>query len=204
MYLGDPSSGCGSTFYGRRRGLLGILGGREWERTLLSKGVPMATRILAAIDDRDAGQATVAYSAEVARETGASVGVLHVLEYAGPGCGAPLETRDGAELIVERAVFELRMAGIGAEGMVLSALRHSPSSLVIRASQQWGADAILMGVNHVPGVGRLFGGGVRERVIRGASVPVLIAPSSFVVEIQDARTHFGTERRGQGRQGHLR
>jgi nucleotide-binding universal stress UspA family protein len=164
----------------------------------------MATRILAAIDDRDAGHATVAYSAEVARKTGASVGVLHVLEYAGPGCGAPMESRDDANLIVERAVFELRMAGIGAEGMVLSALRRSPSALLISVSQQSNADAILLGVNHRSGVGRLFGSGLRERVIRRSSVPVLITPSSFVAEIQGNRADPGTDRRRQDHQEHFR
>jgi nucleotide-binding universal stress UspA family protein len=156
----------------------------------------VATRLLAAIDHRDAGQATVSYGADVARRNGSTVFVVHVLEYAGRGCASPVESRADAELIVERAVFELRMAGIGADGRVLPALRSRPSTLILRSAQQLHADAVLLGHNHLAGVDRMLGSGLRERVVRRSPVPVLVTPTTYVDDARTARIRRGfSERR---------
>jgi nucleotide-binding universal stress UspA family protein len=88
--------------------------------------------------------------------------------------------------VVEEAVFVLRMAGVGASGLVRTTLRRDVASLIVEESERWSADAVLVGAPHRRGVGRLLSHGVRDQVIRRSSRPVLVAPACALVVMAHA------------------
>ena len=138
----------------------------------------MLKRFLVAVDRLDPGGVLIEYATQLAQLASGNVGVLHCIEFIGRGCAAPLESRAEANLLVEDAVFRLRMAGVGSEGAIRSALRKNVATLIVEASEQWNADAIIVGSQHRRGLGRLIGHGVREKVAKKSQMPVLVAPAS--------------------------
>lgn len=142
----------------------------------------MLKRLLVAIDQRGSRRPLIELTTQLANETDTCVHVLHVIEFAGRGCAAPMETPSEAERVVEQAVFELRMAGIGSDGTTRAALRTDVSSLIVDTARRWGSHVIVLGTSGRQGLGRLLGHGVRERVIRKSSVPVLVAPATLADE----------------------
>jgi nucleotide-binding universal stress UspA family protein len=125
--------------------------------------------LLLGVDERATIPHLVAYVATLGAQGRAVARVVHVIEHAVQG-GLALETFEEASSLVEETVFELRMAGIGANGTVRRArLRRIGPSLVQEASR-WSADAIvLMGPRR-----RLFGWGVREQVLRGSGATTVL------------------------------
>ena len=136
----------------------------------------MFHRLLIAVDQRESRRSLIGFARRVAEETGSTARVLHVIEFAGRGCAAPLSTSAEASLLVEETVFELRMAGIGASGLHRSALRRTVGSMIVDEAGRWEADTILLGGRHHRGAGRLLGHQVREHVLRLSPLPVLVAP----------------------------
>ena len=139
----------------------------------------MLKRFLVAVDRLDPGGELIECTTQLAQLASGNVGVLHCIEFIGRGCAAPLESREEANRLVEEAVFRLRMAGVGCEGAIRSALRKDVASLIVEASEQWNADAIIVGPQHRWGLGRLLGHGVREKVAQRSQMPVLVAPASL-------------------------
>lgn len=135
---------------------------------------PDFSRVLIAVGDaRQAGQA-----AEMARRVGASeVRVLHLnLREVMHGRRFPIETDDEASYVVEAAVFELRMAGIGACGVVGHTLLGRAAEAILADAEAWGADLIVVGAPHRGELATRLFGSVSLRVIQQAQCPVLIAP----------------------------
>jgi len=135
---------------------------------------PGFSRVLMAVSDaRQAGQV-----AEMARRVGASeVRVLHLnLREVMHGRRFPIETDDEAAYVVEAAVFELRMAGIGASGVVGHALLGKAAEAIVADATAWGADLIVVGAPHRNEVATRLFGSVSLSVLQRAQCPVLIAP----------------------------
>jgi nucleotide-binding universal stress UspA family protein len=152
----------------------------------------MLKRLFVAIDQRESRRPLIEFTAELAKETDGHVHVLHVIEFAGRGCAAPMEAPSEAERVVEQAVFELRMAGIGSDGTTRSALRRDVGSLIVEGAHHLSSDVIVLGANGGKGLRRLLGSGVRERVIRKSSIPVLVAPSIVSAKRAHRRTQLRT------------
>lgn len=97
-----------------------------------------------------------------------------------------LETADEAWDVVNEAVFELRMAGVGASGEVRrSRLGHVGEAIVAEAAA-WRADAIVLGAGRSTFLARLpWRRTVIDRVRYGASVPVIVAPAASVPTVGD-------------------
>jgi nucleotide-binding universal stress UspA family protein len=133
-------------------------------------------RLLVAVDQREGRISLIEYAAQLAVACDAFVRVLHVTEFVGRGCRAPLESLGEAERVAEQAVFELRMAGVRSDGLTRSALKTPVSSVIVEEARSWECDLTVVGT-HRRGIGGRFGGGVRERVIRDSSIPVLVAPA---------------------------
>ncbi|MGO8871142.1 MAG: universal stress protein [Acidimicrobiales bacterium] len=138
----------------------------------------MWDRLLLAIDQFESGRAAVDFTALVANRSGADVRVLHVRELPRSMRVPPLETAPDAQFVVDTAVFRLRMAGVGAEGRVCSAHDEDVAGRIVEESAQWGCDAIILGSHRLRGLGRIAGGGVRERVLRLSPLPLIVAPTS--------------------------
>lgn len=135
---------------------------------------PGFSRVLIAIGDaRQAGQVT-----EMARRVGASeVRVLHLnLREVMHGRRFPMETDDEAAYVVEAAVFELRMAGIGGSGVVGHALLGKAAEAIVGDATAWGADLIVLGAPHRGEFATRLFGSVSLSVLQRAQCPVVIAP----------------------------
>ena len=76
----------------------------------------MFSRILLAIDDSASSEAAISFGAAMARQSSASVRVVHVNELLVGGRGFTVETQAQATQHVENAVTTLRGADIPTEG----------------------------------------------------------------------------------------
>jgi nucleotide-binding universal stress UspA family protein len=140
---------------------------------------PTFRRVLVCVED--AGQVehavTLARRASVPGTTEARVLHLNLRESFG-GRRFPLETEPSASYVVEAAVFELRMADLGASGHVRAALIDRAADAILAEAANWDADLIVLGT---PRRGelmtRLFGS-VTLRVLQRAPCPVLVASAT--------------------------
>jgi hypothetical protein len=73
----------------------------------------MWDRLLFAIDQFESGQVALKFTTGLANSTGAEVRVLHIRKISRWARVPPLETLAEAELLVQQAVFSLRIAGVG-------------------------------------------------------------------------------------------
>jgi nucleotide-binding universal stress UspA family protein len=140
-------------------------------------------RLLCAIDQFESGQAALDFVAGVASANDASVRVLHIREVPRMARALPLESPAEADELVRDAVQKLGMRGVAAEGRSCSALREHVGWRIVHEAQLWECQAIVLGSRRLHGIGRLSGRGVRERVLRLSSFPLLIGPAAESNEI---------------------
>src|SRR6202142_2821580 len=76
----------------------------------------MFTRILLAIDDSASSDAAISFATAMARQSSASVRIVHVNEFLVGGRGTTVETQAQAIAHLENAVNALRSEGIPTEG----------------------------------------------------------------------------------------
>ena len=141
----------------------------------------MFTRILLAIDDSDSSEAAVSFAAAMATQSFASVRVVYVNEYLVGGRGFTVRTQSEAIQHLERAVKTLRAAGIPTEGVLYLTNSFGIDIRIANSAHDWSADVIVLGSRRRRRFSRFTGKGIRERVIRLPSLPVLAAPSPLLV-----------------------
>ena len=138
---------------------------------------PVLGRIVVAVKRFDADRPVVRLATALASETGSGVQVVHIRERRCTKVGpCYTETMEEASLLVEEAVFELRMAGVGASGRVASTLQGRVPQALLDQADACSADAIVVGWRPRRGLRRLLHGGDRERLMRLSKVPVILAP----------------------------
>jgi nucleotide-binding universal stress UspA family protein len=136
-------------------------------------------KILVSVGRYGADDAGLKYAAKLAAESGAAVRVLHVREHElYRGLRFAMETPDDAARLVEKAVLELRGAGITATGIVRTCLVGREGANIVDEAANWGADAIVTGPGPLRSWRRGFGRGVRGQVLRLSAIPVIVPPSS--------------------------
>jgi nucleotide-binding universal stress UspA family protein len=140
----------------------------------------MWDRLLFAIDQFESGQVALKFASGLADATGAEVRVLHIREISRWARVPPLETPTEAEILVQQAVFDLRIAGVGAEGISCSAPEDQVAQRIIDEARRWSCDAIIIGTRRLHGIYRLSGRGRREQILRASSLPVIAAPTASV------------------------
>ena len=102
--------------------------------------------------------------------------VLHLnLRESYGGRRFPLETDAAASYAAEAAVFELRMAGIAASGLVRHAMIDKAAETITAEATEWGADLIILGPAHRSDFATRLFGSVTHHVLKHAPCPVLVA-----------------------------
>lgn len=137
---------------------------------------PAFSRVLVCVEDASQVEHAVklARRASVPGTTEARVLHLNLRESFG-GHRFPLETESSASYVVEAAVFELRMADLGASGHVRAALVDRAADAIVAEAAGWDADLIVLGTpRRGELMARLFGS-VTLRVLQRAPCPVLVA-----------------------------
>jgi nucleotide-binding universal stress UspA family protein len=137
----------------------------------------MWDRMLLAIDGYESGQHALDFTTRLAVDTGTEVRVLHIRAMPVSPRVPPLETPSEASILVEEAVFCLRMAGVAADGTSCAERENQVARRIVEESTHQGCDVIVLGSRRLRGVHRLSGRGVRQRVVRLSSLPVITAPT---------------------------
>jgi nucleotide-binding universal stress UspA family protein len=137
-------------------------------------------RVLIAVEDAK----HVEHAVELARRAGATEArVLHLnLRENIGGRRFPVETESAASYVVEAAVFELRMAGIPASGVLGHALVDRAAEAIVAEAAEWDADLIVLGGPRRGELATRLLGSVTLRALLHAPCPVLVADYRFAAK----------------------
>jgi nucleotide-binding universal stress UspA family protein len=127
-------------------------------------------KILVAIDAADLSLEVVPPALELAALFGSSVLLVNVCE-GHPACSMPVPQ-------MTRAFDQFREAGVPAEPLMVIG---DPASGILDACQKHGADLLALCTHGRTGLSRWFLGSVAEKVLRTATVPLLIVRSPRAV-----------------------
>jgi nucleotide-binding universal stress UspA family protein len=155
---------------------------------------PLYHRVLIAVADAD----QVGPVVELARRAGVrQARVLHLnLRESYGGRRFPLETDAAAAYAAEAAVFELRLAGITATGLVGHAMIGKAAEAITTQAADWNADLIILGPSHRGELATRLLGSVTLQVLQHAPCPVLIAPPASTTDARhDAPAEHATPAR---------
>ena len=141
----------------------------------------MFRRILLAIDGSAGSDVALSHATALARESSATVQVLHVNELVVGGRGVAQRTTDDAVALVADAVRELRAAGVTAGGTVTVAHYRRVPQRIAEVAHERSAEVIVLGSQRGGRLSRLFAHQVRERTMRLTALPVLTAPAPLAV-----------------------
>jgi nucleotide-binding universal stress UspA family protein len=141
----------------------------------------MANRLLVAIDDSKCAQPAIDHASAMARRDGASIHVLHVNTRPIGGRGFTVLTRGEADALVRAGLDQLGELGVEATGSVSTTLPFYIAEAIVDVALEKGCGAIVLGSARRRGPARLFGQGVRERVVRLSPLPVIISPAPLHV-----------------------
>jgi nucleotide-binding universal stress UspA family protein len=145
----------------------------------------MYQRILVPIDGSPTSNRGLDEAIQLARLTGASLRLIHVVDemtfatgfetYAAyAGDVIPMMRQAGEEIL---ALGKARVAAAGldkVETQLLESFAVRVWELVVEQAQDWKADLIVIGTHGRRGMGRLLMGSDAEQILRMAPVPVLL------------------------------
>ena len=144
----------------------------------------MYQKILVPIDGSATSDLGLQEAMKLAKLTGASVRLLHVvdvLSLAIAGAGMAAVTGNVLAAVREsgRTVLRQAEASVQAAHLTVDTVLHENTSgrvaeIVADEATSWGADLVVLGTHGRRGVGRLILGSDAEQVLRLAPVPVLI------------------------------
>jgi universal stress protein A len=134
-------------------------------------------KILVPVDFSDCSKKALRYAIPFAREFGAELALIHVVEpYPSIPEMGPVEVetlRDG------RSALEDLRRTIGEATPVKALLRTgAPSTEIVECARELGTDLIIISTHGHKGLTRMFLGSTAEKVVRYAPCPVLIVRES--------------------------
>ncbi|OOG36711.1 universal stress protein [Polaromonas sp. A23] len=156
----------------------------------------MYKRILVPVDGSETSNKALVAALQLARESGGSVRLAHVLEdltylagyeqfggYSGDLLGI---MQEAGNHILHDGVDIAQAAGVQADSVLFDKLGKRLSEVIAGAAREWNADLIVVGTHGRRGVGRALLGSGAEQIIRQAPVPVLVVRSA-----EDSKTRSG-------------
>ncbi|MEO8309596.1 MAG: universal stress protein [Caldimonas sp.] len=145
---------------------------------------PMYQRILVPIDGSPTASRGLDEAVELARLSGGSIRLLHVLDQftflTGLEIGSTYAPdvlsllREGGEWILGEGKARVAAAGVAFDTLLLEGIAVRTAAVVVRQAQEWPADLIVIGSHGRRGVRRLMLGSDAEQIVRTATVPVLL------------------------------
>ncbi|HSC65758.1 MAG TPA: universal stress protein [Caldimonas sp.] len=148
----------------------------------------MYLRILVPIDGSATSERGLTEAIAIARMSGGSIRLLHVLDelvfLTGFETGATYlktvlpQLREQSERILVAARERVAAAGIPVDTVCAECFARRTSDIIVEQATAWPADLIVLGTHGRRGVGRLMLGSDAEQVLRMAPVPVLLVRSA--------------------------
>lgn len=144
----------------------------------------MYKRILVPVDGSETSNLALDTAVRLARESGAAIRVVHVVEemayltgydqFGGYSGGLLKAMRDNGNRILQEARDRVQQAGLDGDAMLFDQFGEHLGETVAKAARTWSADLVVVGTHGRRGVDRLLLGSGAEQVIRRASLPVLV------------------------------
>ena len=148
----------------------------------------MYQRILVPIDGSATAERGLTEAIAIARASGGSIRVIHVLDelvfVSGFETGASYantvlpQLRKNSERIVLAARDRAQAAGVSVDTLCVECFARRTSDVIVEQAAAWPADLIVIGTHGRRGVSRLMLGSDAEQVLRLAPVPVLLIRSA--------------------------
>jgi nucleotide-binding universal stress UspA family protein len=144
----------------------------------------MYQKILVPIDGSTTSNQGLDEAIKLAKLTGASIRVLHVVDelifaagFEGYACYPtdmiPL-MREAGEAILLAGKARVEASAVAGDSLLVEGMAVRLSDVVLQQVADWGADLIVIGTHGRRGVGRLLLGSDAEQILRTATVPVLL------------------------------
>jgi len=140
-------------------------------------------KILVPIDGSPTSNCGLAEAIRLAKDQGATLRLVHVLDelILGPGAESVVYLgntvdllREAGERIVAKAEALVQESGMESESVVLEIMGGRAADSIVAEASAWGADLIVLGTHGRRGARRLVMGSDAEEIVRTASVPVLL------------------------------
>jgi len=147
-------------------------------------------KILCPVDFDNNSIAALDAAAEMARESGATIEVLHVVPIVVQPGVTPvyIDVYTAEEEAAKAKLVALAKIHLSDVKYELRTAVAQPSAAILHAQKTLGADVIVMSTHGRRGLSHLFMGSVAERVVREATCPVLTIRASHTAEAAEA-TH---------------
>ncbi len=140
-------------------------------------------KILVPIDGSPASNRGLVEAIGLARNQGATLRLVHVLDelILGPGAetvvylGNTVDLlREAGEQIVAKAEAAVQASGLESESVILETTGGRAADSIVAEARAWGADLIVLGTHGRRGAKRLVMGSDAEEIVRTTPVPVLL------------------------------
>jgi len=140
----------------------------------------MFQSIIWATDGSEDASKALPLAKELAREGGAKLTVVHVIEHVeGAGAvGPPVRTDESdVQADLKRVTTELSQQGFNASLVIRPELSSRPANEIADVARETGADLIVAGTRGHTALGGFWVGSVTDRLLHISPCPVLVVPT---------------------------
>ena len=151
----------------------------------------MFKRIVIPVDGSQTANKALVVALGMARDSGGSVRIIHVIEGTSYNSGAVQTAsfpgdmvgaiRGAAGKILEEALALAQPFGVATDTKLFDTFDGRLADAVSNAATEWQADLIVVGTHGRRGIGRLLMGSGAEQIMRQAPIPVLVIRAQDVV-----------------------
>jgi nucleotide-binding universal stress UspA family protein len=140
-------------------------------------------KILVPIDGSPTSNRGLIEAIQLAKNQGATLRLVHVLDelILGPGAEAVVYLgntvdllREAGKQVVAKAEAAVRASGLEPESVMLETMGGRAADAIVAEANAWGADLIVLGTHGRRGARRLVMGSDAEEILRTTLVPVLL------------------------------